>query len=130
MGKQNDKDRVERPHISFPVASAMTLVTEPDGNDDASNDTWGTETTYSFLFCASSIDLATWKVTYPFEMDVQNFWRNSPLRLVIYEKSEQQRDNDYLFELQLQYRPNHQQVDEIDAIFQSSRQPLPSPSSC
>jgi Protein of unknown function (DUF1769) len=110
-GRTDDRDPVERPHITFPVATAMTVDIESNGPTGASANTWDTETTYTFVYCASSIDLATWKVTYPFEMDVQQFWGDSPLRLVIYEKSEKQRDNSYLFELQLEHHPIHQ-VDE------------------
>ncbi|KAG7364072.1 hypothetical protein IV203_037274 [Nitzschia inconspicua] len=111
-GRPKDRDsrgHAERPHtgIAFPVASAMEIDHENDLTvGGGSIDTWDTETTYSFVYCASSIDLATWKVKYPFEMNAQHFWGQSPLRLVIYERNEDQRHNNYLFELQIEFQPN------------------------
>jgi hypothetical protein len=92
---------VECPHIAFPVTSAMMINQDSEGSC-GTIDVWDTETVYSFMYCASSIDLASWKVIYPFEMDIRRFWGDSPLRLVIYEKSKDgQNRNNYVFELQL-----------------------------
>jgi hypothetical protein len=102
-GGSKDKDaRVECPHIAFPVESAMMIADQDSSVSSCTIDVWDTETSYSLMFCASSIDLASWKVTYPFEMDIRRFWGDSPLRLVIYEKPEDGRkQNNYVFELQL-----------------------------
>jgi hypothetical protein len=102
-GRNKNKEAgVEYPHIAFPVESAMSIDQDLDGSS-CSPDVWDTDTVYSLMYCASSIDLASWKVTYPFEMDVRKFWGDSPLRLVIYEKpTDGQEHNNYVFELQLE----------------------------
>jgi len=37
-----------------------------------------------------AIDLANWKIISPMEMNLSTFWGNSPLRIVIYQKEQQQ----------------------------------------
>ena len=105
------------PFISFPLKTAMNdIIVTPSGeapprmgeafvetettesrtlrkgsSTDAKD--WSLEDTYSMSFTASSIDLTTWKVLYPFETNLSLFWGNSPLRLVIYEKGEDTSDH-------------------------------------
>lgn len=126
-----DKDgRDELPHIAFPLKTAMNdVIVTPAGeipppmgapfvetNESrtlrkASTDTndWSLVDTYSMSFTASSLDLPTWQVLYPYDTSLSLFWGDSPLRLVIYEKGEQrdgnaqlsQDANNYLFALQV-----------------------------
>lgn len=116
-GRKGGNDGVvERPHIAFPVAGAMVVDSHEADTATTSTDTWDTDSTHSFMYCASSIDLVTWNVTYPFKMEVGKFWGNSPLRLVIYEKKDHQRGNNYLFDLQISFQPASQK-ETADAIF-------------
>lgn len=129
--------RHELPYISFPLNTAMNNVIQtPVGetppsmkesfsetdesrsarkSSDDAND-WSLNHTYSMSFSAESIDLVSWKVLYPYDINLSLFWGTSPLRLVIYEsvadnadgeayrdfKTETTQDlNNYLFALQV-----------------------------
>jgi hypothetical protein len=108
-------DDVIFPHITFPVESALKVeALGGESNDDGGGDEvdglmWNTKDTYSFTYSAQSIDLANWKLLFPFEIHVSRFWGNSPLRLVLYETESTCGGNmkkpkkNYVFELQLEY---------------------------
>lgn len=130
------------PFISFPLKTAMNdVIVTPFGevppqmgepfietNEsrtirkrsaiDAQH--WSLEDTYSMSFTASSLDLTTWKVFYPFETNLSLFWGNSPLRLVIYEKGEPHghqgivdtNSNNYLLALQVKFVGLQKDVDK------------------
>jgi hypothetical protein len=116
----------ELPFISFPLKSAMyNVIVTPFGEtpprmgepfaeteqsrssrkESLDTNTWSLEDTYSMSFTASSMDLTTWKVLYPYETSLNLFWGDSPLRLVIYEKGGQRDENNYLFALQVRHVP-------------------------
>lgn len=135
FGGKDSSGQNELAHISFPLQTAMYDIVRTSPGETpppmgqpfveaeesralrkASADThdWSLEDTYSMSFGGSSIDLPTWSVLYPCEASLSWFWGNSPLRLVIYEKGEQQQQqleeeniqvshnaNNYLFALQV-----------------------------
>jgi hypothetical protein len=117
----------ELPHISFPLITAMenVLITKPheniptlgqpfvesqelkqcrmSGTKDIEN-CWNLEDTYSMSYSAKSIDLSTWRITKPCEINLGRLWGKSALRLIIYEKHQERTEkNNYLLALQMQF---------------------------
>ena len=108
----------ELPHISFPLHKAMQKVVVSEAGESAPplgnpfpseqqqvGEKWNTEDLYSFSFSASSIDLTTWKVLYPWEINLTRFWSDSPCRLVVYYREDDNESKKYLFNLHVEHLP-------------------------
>jgi hypothetical protein len=127
IGNRSHDGSAQLPHITFPVRTAMHVQEEGEllTISQDHGDFWATGTTYTFTFEASSIDLATWKVLYPIDLDVSKFWGNAALRLVIYESPDalNYSSNNYLFELQVEHK--HAFADDTLANAPSDQPLLP-----
>jgi hypothetical protein len=116
----------ELPHISFPLITAMDHVVVTKAHEHVPTlgqpfveshelrqrrmsstknaEKWNLEDTYSMSYSADSIDLSTWRIIYPCEVNLGNLWGTSALRLIIYEKDQERTDtNNYLVALQIKF---------------------------
>lgn len=126
-----DKNNEELPHISFPAWTLFdaVVVTKPGEEKPTLGDVlpesaksasarkrsgstgdWNTDDTYSFSYHSMYLDLPIWHVVNlpTSDIDLKSFWRDSLLRIVVYESNAQgdkhlQRDNKYIAGIQAEY---------------------------
>ena len=99
-----DASTNELPFISFPLSSIMTVTTvsnEGDEsnsslhNDDDDDSYWKSNRTYKMISETQYIDLAAWKIIYPFDVPLSSFWgEGTPAQLMIYHDQVIEESND------------------------------------
>jgi len=145
-----DTKNEELPHISFPAWTLFdkVVVTKPGEEPpplgevlpesakessarkrSASTGDWNTEDTYSFSYHSMYLDLPIWHVVNlpTSDIDLKSFWRDSLLRIVVYENNDAQNSkhlqssNRYIAGIQAEYlgfddQSINDMIEEQDAL--------------
>ena len=145
-----DTKNEELPHISFPAWTLFdkVVVTKPGEEPpplgevlpesaksssarkrSANTGDWNTEDTYSFSYHSMYLDLPIWHVVNlpTSDIDLKSFWRDSLLRIVVYENNDDQNSkhlqssNRYIAGIQAEYlgfddQSINDMIEEQDAL--------------